>query len=177
LWAAALIGVLPALVAAAGANGWASATAPSGAFTVATPCSVSEVAALRGVAAIALRSVSLRPNSRVLCRKGKLLFLAGEVATPGVSTRSRPLFETLVAEVRADRTLEGTQSATRLSGRRAFVNRQAGAGAISQTGFVEIDRARVLFLIGGVQAGSDLNAAEQGDTVDRFFGSVRFAGR
>jgi hypothetical protein len=152
---------------------WTSASAPNGHFTVDTPCAASEIAALRRSPAEVMAGVDLAPEARVLCSKGTPIFVAGEVNVEGVPAGSS-LFDILVQQAAADPTAEGRPTQTRMHGRRAFVNRQERAGVIAQTGFVEIGRTRVVFLVSGSRD-SSVGVDVQRQAIDHFFNSISVA--
>ena len=149
---------------------WTSAAAPNGHFTVDTPCTAPEIAALRRAPAGLMAGVDLAPEARVLCSKGPWIFVAGEVNVEGVPAGSS-FFDILVQQAAADPTAEGRPTQTTMHGRRAFVNRQEQAGVIAQTGFVEIGRTRIILLVSGSRD-SSVGVDVQRQTIDHFFNSI-----
>ncbi|HEX4694051.1 hypothetical protein [Sphingomonas sp.] len=154
-------------------NAWTLAAAPNGAFVVETPCAQADIISLRRVPDSAIANVTFAPDSRVICRRGKIMLLAGEVDLPAVPAAGRSFFDQFVESIKGDETAEGTPAATTINGHRAFTNRQVANGVVAQTGFVELSRSKIIMLLAGAEENSGMSVAEQGMIVDRFYASVK----
>jgi hypothetical protein len=167
-----------ASAAVAGDKAWTPTAASNGVFSIETPCDASSIAATQGVADEALLpGVKFSPGSRVVCRDGKTMFVAGEIEVPNYPAAGPAVFDSFVAQAKNDKTAEGTPSTTVINGRRAWINRQEKDGALAQTGFVEINRATIVFMIAGVDADSSMKIEDQRALVDRFYASVKVTGK
>jgi hypothetical protein len=157
-------------------DAWARAISPNRVFSVETPCGAAEVAKAQQVPDSALK-MGFTPRSRVLCRKGKLLFVAGEVRDTRLPAGARSLFDLVSSKTRTDPTAEGVPSSTKTDGRRTFVTRQVDADSLAQTGLVEVNATTIIVVVAGIQAESGLSDADRAATVDRFFKSIKVAGK
>jgi hypothetical protein len=165
LFAAAAVG-LP-VGASAGDDGWSLASTSNGAFTVETPCDAADLAQGARVPDSAVNMAEIVSGSRVLCRKGSMLFVAGllDLAdTPAGATA----FDLFAKHVRDDPTREGTPSELKVDGRRLFVNRQESSNRLAQVGFVEISRTKLVFAVAGADGSGTLAVEQQRRDVDRF---------
>ncbi len=155
---------------------WAPVVSPDAFYSVETPCNSTEIAAANGLPENP--EWELKPQSRVLCRTGHYLFVAGEVEVPAVPDNGKTLFDWLEAGVRNDKTAEGAPSTTTVGGRRVFFNRQEGAAKLAQVGFVEINKTKVVMLIGGSDGESGSPAMQdQRAAIDRFYASIKVTGK
>jgi hypothetical protein len=156
---------------------WTPAHSPNGLFSVETPCSLSEVAALKGMPGSALPGGNSDPDTRVLCKQGDVLFFAGEIDGGSLPPGTSSLFDLISTQAANDKTAEGTPKVTTIDGRRAWINRQEEDGALAQTGFVEVGRTKIILLLAGVQGKVSLSVKQQGDAIDRFYSSVKVTGQ
>ena len=176
---------VPALLAFAGISagalaadnsGWAPVVSPDAFYSVETPCNTTEIATGNGVPENP--EWELKPQTRVLCRTGHYFFVAGEVEVQTVPDNVKTLFDWLEAGVRNDKTAEGSPSTTTIGGRRVFINRQEDSARLAQVGFVEINKTKVVMLIGGSdgESGSP-TMQDQRAAVDRFYTSIKVTGK
>ena len=172
----AFAGVSAAASAATGET-WAIAPSANGMFSVETPCTEAEVVGFRSLPDEMVPELKFIPGSRVVCRRGQVILVAAEVGDPDYPKTGLSVFDSIVEQAKGDKTAEGTPTITTLNGRRAFVNRQEKDAMLAQTGFVEIDRGRIIMLIAGVQADSGLSVKDQGALIDRFYSSVKVTGK
>lgn len=166
----------PASARADGEDAWVLVSAPNGAFSIETPCSESEVAALQGVPGSAVPNVEIVPQSRVICRKGPLIFLAGVVEPRDYPASGPSLFDLIVEAVAQAPAVEGKPTTTTIGGRRAFVNREERDGVLAQTGFIELGRAKAIMLVAGFDDAS-VSVAAQGEAIDHFYASTKVTAR
>ena len=159
---------------AANADGWTRTFAPNGAFSIETPCTAGEITALRSVPNATLPISNYVPESRVICKKGGWVFMAGVVnATDlpaGVSA-----YDYIAQKVADISNVEGKPTATMIGGRRALINRAGGGGIVGQTGFVEISPTKIITLVAGAKT-DDKGGAEMGPAIDRFYASIEVKG-
>ncbi len=160
---------------AANADGWTRTMAPNGAFSIETPCTAGEITALRSVSNAALPISNYVPESRVVCKKGGWVFMAGVVnATDlpaGVSA-----YDYIAQKVADAANVQGRPTETMIGGRRALVNRGGRSGIVGQTGFVEISPTKIITLVAGAKA-ADKGGAEMEPAIDRFYASIEVKGR
>ena len=164
------------LVFAGGASAsddvWTPAVAANGAFSVDTPCSTAEVVEFRKLPEPLMPGVTFVPNTRVACKHGETLLVAGVYDVAGYPATGPAVFDSFVQQLRSDKTAEGVASVTTINDRRALLNRQEKDGVLAQTGFVEISRSKLVVMIGGVYGGG-MKIEDQRALVDRFYGSVK----
>ncbi|WP_447725412.1 hypothetical protein [Sphingomonas koreensis] len=153
---------------------WSRVIPPNGAFSIETPCKPVEISALRVVPDAALPINNYAPGSRILCRKGGMVFMAGVVNTTdlpaGVSA-----YDVITEKVAKAGNVEGKPTLTTIGGRRALINRQVRNGLVGQTGFIEISPIKIITLVAGTE-GDDASAAASIEAVDRFYASIKVAG-
>ena len=146
----------------------------NGAFSVETPCAPVEVSALRAVPDVALPIGNYAQGSRILCRKGGMVFMAGIVNTPdlpaGVSA-----YDWISEKVAKAGKVEGKPTATTIGGRRALINRAERNGIVGQTGFVEISPIKIITMVAGAE-GAGASAEASRKAVDRFWASIEVVG-
>ena len=154
----------------AGQEGWAPATSGTGAFTIDTPCTAEEIAAFDQMPSVT-DGVSFAPNSRILCKKGELLLVAG-IFEPTDYPESAPALFDAFQEMIEHEESGGSIRAFDFQGRRALVNREESDGQVAQTQLIELDHSRLILILGGFDdAGAD--SAARHAMVDRIFDSVR----
>ena len=161
----------PSVATATGADPvWARAVAGNGDFSIETICTSAEVAALADLPnALKITPV---PQSRVMCMKDGLLFMAASWEASDLPRDGGSLFDQLWAGIEGRKDAEGGPVKTVINGRRAITNREFTDGVLAQTGFIEISPKRVLFMVAGGQD-SRVSAEAQGQAIDRFFGSAK----
>lgn len=170
--AACAIGLLAAAPAGAatGEAAWSRVRPINGAYSVETPCTPVEVSALRIVPDARLPIDNYAQGSRILCRKGGMVFMAGIVNTTdlpaGVSA-----YDWISEKVAKAGTSEGKPTATTIGGRRALINRAERNGVVGQTGFIEISPIKIITIVAGSEGkGASVEASRK--AVDRFWASI-----
>ncbi|QIG80516.1 hypothetical protein [Stakelama tenebrarum] len=152
-------------------DAWLPATAADGAFTVDTPCSSEEIAQFSQFPDLT-PGFRLVPESRVVCKKGGFLMVAGIFAPEGYPEDGPALFdlfEDMLQKVPGATTIRSLV----VDGRRTIVNREERDGSVAQTQVIEFGHSRAIMIIGGYGEDDGLAVADQHALVDRFFGSVR----
>lgn len=157
-------------------DAWVRTAAPNGAISVETPCLEAEIAALRSIPDKAFEGINFVPGSRIICRKGPLLFVAGVAEVKEFPAGASSLFDSFAEGVAKERTADGKPTMTTVAGRRAIVNREEKDGRLAQSGLVEMSPTTVIFLIGGAEDTS-LSVAAQGQALDRFYASLKVTGQ
>ena len=157
---------------AATADVWARSTPPNGAFSVETPCTASEIDALKNLPGDAM-PMKVEPDARLVCKKGKILFFAGQAAVGALPAGVTSIFDKIADGVTADTGAEGEPRTLTIDGHRALINRDDSEGPMAQTGIIEVDARTIIVLVAGVEQGSDISLVDQGKMIDRFYGSIR----
>jgi hypothetical protein len=155
---------------------WAVAASQNGVFTAETPCNSAELGAMKPVPDSVITQEALVPDSRILCRKQSLFFVAAEIEDGNLPARST-LFDMFSTHILSDKTAEGTPSQTMIGGKRALLNRQETNDRLAQTGFVEISRTKLIFLVAGAEENSGLSIQRQRELVDHFYASIKVTGK
>src|SRR5262249_20090168 len=107
---------LATAASAAGGETWLQTAVPNGAFSVETPCDAAAIASTQNVPdETLLPGVKFTPGSRIVCRLGKTMFVAGEVEIPDYPTAGPSVFDSFVEQAKNDKTAEGIPSTTTIN--------------------------------------------------------------
>ena len=165
---------MSAATAQSDTSSWLRAKSPDDAFSAETPCSSEELERSgRSLDRHHLQEIHVSIQSLVACQKDGFNLMAGVVQAPVGYARQASLFDEMLAHANDDRTAEGTPSLAMIDGHRAYLRRQESNGLIGQTGFVYLSRTKIIFGVAGGQPAGSSGRKELGETVDRFFGSIR----
>jgi hypothetical protein len=157
---------------------WLRAASSDHALSAETPCSFEEVEGFRQLPSDFLKGIILPSQSRIVCAKNGLILLAGVSENSEAEARGSAIFDQLMAFAKADKTAEGAPSLVTIDGHRAFLNRQESNGVVAQTGTIELSRRSIIVAVaGGGQPGVSLTVKEQGDAINRFYGSIKVGGQ
>jgi hypothetical protein len=167
---AALPFVCAAPVAAQDAPAWSRFTSPDGAVSAEVPCTDEEVARFAFAPSDLGIPIKIGPESRVLCMRGRWLFLASALSFPAQEVGDRTAFELIKAGLVSAAGRKGEVSEFTVEGRRALVNREVTDAASADVGIIEVDRTTTIFFSTGgpTTADFDMRAA-----MDRFVQSIR----
>jgi hypothetical protein len=163
------------LVAAA-PESWTRVSPPKGGFSVETPCTEAEVEKFKS-APEELSGFKLPVQGRVICLKPGLILLAGEISAGDLPASSSNLFDMIVTEVAKDPKPDGKPTQTTLAGHRAMLNREVNGQRTAQVGFIELGRSRIIMIVTGFLPESTASLADQGQLIDRYFGSIAVTGQ
>ena len=175
IWAVCVMGLAiatPMQSLSAQAETWTLAPADNGAFSVETPCTVSEIAAFAPTANQAFEKLGFTTGSLIACQKGPLLIVAGITEVDDLPEGVRSYFDDLAEGMPNGDGMAGKPSVTTFAGRRAIVNRQEKNGFLAQTTVVELGPKRLVMLMCAFE-NTNLSLAAQGQTLDRFYASFK----
>jgi hypothetical protein len=155
---------------------WSRVAPPNHGFTVETPCSISEVDALKEYVPSGLgqemSAVLADYPSRIVCVKDGTTFLVSIVSLPELVPPGKTLFDYIVSQLGAT-TPDGRPAISEISGRRAWINNQKADDVVAETGIIEASRDRViLYNVGALL----LQGSSDSLSFGRFRDSIRIDG-
>jgi hypothetical protein len=155
---------------------WLRVAAPNNGFTAETPCSTSEIDALREFVPQGLTpqmsAVYSDFSSRIVCMKDGQSFLVSVLSRPEYVTPGKTLFDFFVTQL-GTATPDGRPAVTEISGRRALINNQTAEGIFAESGIIEAGRDRVVLYNVGVRPSQ---AGSNNSSIGRFRESIRIGG-
>ena len=126
---------------------WHRSSSPNGVFSVETPCTPDEVAALKDYVPdhppAPVAAIYADTQTRVVCIKDDSSFLVSTLLRPRLATESGSLFDFFVQQL-SRQPGAPEPKVTKLSGRRATVNRQVSGELVGESGIVEVNAERVI---------------------------------